>query len=71
MQELLATGRRHLFPTLEENWEDLNLTLSDIVARVGEVGHLGTSPIISLGVSTDQKQSMKNIIYVSEGFNFL
>ena len=61
----METGGPNLFPTLEPDWVDEGLTLSQILTRVGEVGSLGSSPLIAIAVSPDQKQSYRNAIYVS------
>lgn len=64
--DLLKTGGANLFPTLEPNWVDENLTLSQAVARVGAMGSLGSSPLVIMFIYSDQKQSDRNIIYLDQ-----
>ncbi|XP_076451514.1 neprilysin-4-like [Babylonia areolata] len=71
MLELLRSGGSNMFPTLEPDWVDENLTLNQILARVGAVGGLGSSPLITMGIHSDQKESQKNIVYLTQTGYFL
>ncbi|XP_076452736.1 neprilysin-1-like [Babylonia areolata] len=61
-----SSSSYHLFPTLEPNWVDENLTLAQILARVGRVGGMGASPIITMSVSPDFSTSHRHVVLFTQ-----
>lgn len=57
-----------IYPTLQPEWTDTDMTFWDIVDYLGNLGDYGFNVFIPFGVIQDQMHSEKNIIKVTDFF---